>query len=155
MSAVLAAAIAWEAWESKEPLQHQHWLGNLLVAALLRERGKVASHLFALNTGLRLSAREKPGSQHASACVPRRDRRRRVAWVERNGPAGDGKRPDGTPAQKQTQKLDPAGAGAAGGVGRLIARELKVSQRAALNLIAELGIREMTGRGRYRVWGIL
>ncbi|TIX38513.1 MAG: hypothetical protein E5V36_21605, partial [Mesorhizobium sp.] len=37
----------------------------------------------------------------------------------------------------------------------LIAAELKVSQRAALSLIAELGIREVTGRGRYRAWGIM
>lgn len=37
----------------------------------------------------------------------------------------------------------------------LIATELKVSQRAALDLVAELGIREVTGRGRYRAWGIL
>ncbi|TIW10873.1 MAG: DUF1612 domain-containing protein, partial [Mesorhizobium sp.] len=37
----------------------------------------------------------------------------------------------------------------------LIAAELKISQRAALGLVAELGIREVTGRGRYRAWGIL
>jgi hypothetical protein len=37
----------------------------------------------------------------------------------------------------------------------LIAAELKISQRAALDLVAELGIREMTGRGRYRAWGLL
>ena len=37
----------------------------------------------------------------------------------------------------------------------LIAAELKISQRAALSLVAELGIREMTGRGRYRAWGIV
>jgi hypothetical protein len=37
----------------------------------------------------------------------------------------------------------------------LIARELKVSQLAALNLIADLGVREITGRGRYRAWGIV
>ncbi|TIU29549.1 MAG: hypothetical protein E5W34_00445, partial [Mesorhizobium sp.] len=37
----------------------------------------------------------------------------------------------------------------------LIAVELKISQRAALDLVIELGIREVTGRGRYRAWGIL
>jgi hypothetical protein len=40
------------------------------------------------------------------------------------------------------------------GVG-LIARGLGVTPRAAQNLIAELGQREATGRGRYRAWGIL
>lgn len=37
----------------------------------------------------------------------------------------------------------------------LIAAELKISQRAALDLVAELGIREVTGRGRYRAWGLV
>ena len=37
----------------------------------------------------------------------------------------------------------------------LIAAELKISQRAALDLIAELNIREVTGRGRYRAWGFV
>jgi hypothetical protein len=37
----------------------------------------------------------------------------------------------------------------------LIAKELKISQRAALGLVGELGIREVTGRGRYRAWGIV
>jgi hypothetical protein len=38
---------------------HWHWLGPLLVAALLRQRGKVASHLFCLNAGLRIVPRER------------------------------------------------------------------------------------------------
>ena len=37
----------------------------------------------------------------------------------------------------------------------LIAQELGVSARAGQNLIAELGLRELTGRRRYRAWGIL
>lgn len=37
----------------------------------------------------------------------------------------------------------------------MLAKGAKVTQRAALNLIAELGVREMTGRGRYRGWGVL
>ena len=37
----------------------------------------------------------------------------------------------------------------------MIAAELGVTARAAQDLVAELGIREMTGRGRYRAWSIL
>jgi predicted transcriptional regulator len=37
----------------------------------------------------------------------------------------------------------------------MIQKELKVTRQGALNLIAELTLREMTGRGRYRAWGIL
>jgi hypothetical protein len=36
----------------------------------------------------------------------------------------------------------------------MIAAELGVSARAAQDLVAELGIREMTGRSRYRAWSI-
>ncbi|PPQ33446.1 hypothetical protein CCR94_01780 [Rhodoblastus sphagnicola] len=37
----------------------------------------------------------------------------------------------------------------------MLAQELKSSARAGQNLIAELGLRELTGRRRYRAWGIL
>jgi hypothetical protein len=37
----------------------------------------------------------------------------------------------------------------------MIARAAKITQRGALNLIGELGVRELTGRRRYRAWGIL
>ena len=37
----------------------------------------------------------------------------------------------------------------------MIAAELGITPRAAQNLVAELGLREATGRGRYRAWGIL
>lgn len=63
MPAALAAAIAWEAWQDIEPLQHQHWLGTLLVAGLLRQRRKVGSHLFCLNVGLRVVPRDRRRAQ--------------------------------------------------------------------------------------------
>jgi len=37
----------------------------------------------------------------------------------------------------------------------MIAAELGVTARAAQDLVAALGIREMTGRGRYRAWGVV
>jgi hypothetical protein len=37
----------------------------------------------------------------------------------------------------------------------MIAAELGVTARAAQDLVAALGLREITGRGRYRAWGIL
>ena len=36
----------------------------------------------------------------------------------------------------------------------MVAKAAKVTPRGALNLISELGVREITGRGRYRAWGI-
>ena len=37
----------------------------------------------------------------------------------------------------------------------MIQDRLKVTQQGALNLVGELGLREMTGRGRFRAWGIM
>jgi hypothetical protein len=37
----------------------------------------------------------------------------------------------------------------------MIAAELGVTPRAAQTMVAALGLREITGRGRYRAWGIL
>lgn len=36
----------------------------------------------------------------------------------------------------------------------MIAEELKITPRAAQDLVAELGLGEATGRGRYRAWGV-
>jgi hypothetical protein len=37
----------------------------------------------------------------------------------------------------------------------MIAEELKITPRAAQDLVAEFGPREATGRGRYRAWGVV
>ena len=37
----------------------------------------------------------------------------------------------------------------------MIAKIARITPRGALHLVSELGVREMTGRGRYRAWGIL
>ncbi|RWH97184.1 MAG: DUF1612 domain-containing protein [Mesorhizobium sp.] len=163
MPAVLAATVAWEAWQDIEPLQHQHWLGPLLVAALLRERGKVASHLFCLHAGLRLIARERRKApvrttrllagldafaETAAAGLKELDRlalakgqmERRLKKRRKNS---------SLPALIELVLARPVVSAG------LIAAELKVSQRAALGLVAELGIREVTGRGRYRAWGFV
>ncbi|RWO03207.1 MAG: DUF1612 domain-containing protein [Mesorhizobium sp.] len=163
MPAVLGAAIAWEAWQDIEPLQHQHWLGNLLVAALLRETGKVGSHLFCLNSGLRIVPRDRRKSpvrtarllaaldalaEAAAAGLKEIDRlamgkgqmERRLSKRRKNS---------SLPALIELVLARPVVSAG------LIAAELKVTQRAALGLVAELGIREVTGRGRYRAWGFV
>ena len=50
---VLAAAMLAALWDDIEPLQHAPWLGRLLAAALLRQRGKTRSHLLCVNSGAR------------------------------------------------------------------------------------------------------
>ncbi|RWD62844.1 MAG: DUF1612 domain-containing protein, partial [Mesorhizobium sp.] len=163
MPAVLAATIAWEAWQDIEPLQHQHWLGPLLVAALLSETGKVGSHLFCLHAGLRMITRDRRKSpirtirllavldafaEAAAAGLKELDRlvmakgqmERRLRKRRKNS---------SLPALIELVLARPVVSAG------LIAAELKVSQRAALDLVAELAVREVTGRGRYRAWGIM
>jgi Protein of unknown function (DUF1612)/HTH DNA binding domain len=160
---VLAAAIAWEAWETIEPLQHQHWLGKLLVAALLREAGKVASHLFCLNAGLRIIPRERRKSpvrntrllafldaiaEGASLGLKEIDRLAMTKnQMERR--LRSKRKSSSLPALIELVLARPVVSAG------LVAKELQVTRRAALDLIAELGIREVTGRGRYRAWGVL
>ncbi|MER8841843.1 RHE_PE00001 family protein [Mesorhizobium sp. M0913] len=163
MPAVLAAAIAWEAWQDIEPLQHQHWLGPLLVAALLRQHGKVVSHLFCLNAGLRIVPRERRRargrttrlvavldafSEAAAAGLKELDRLA-LAKGQMERRLRNRRKNSSLPALIELVLARPVVSAG------LIAAELKIGQRAALDLVAELGIREVTGRGRYRAWGIL
>jgi hypothetical protein len=163
MPAVFSAAIAWEAWQDIEPLQHQPWLGTLLVAALLRQRGKVASHLFCLNAGLRIVPRERRKSafrtarllavldgfaEAASAGLKELDRLV-LAKGQMERRLSDRRKNSSLPALIELVLAQPVVSAG------LIAAELKVTQRAALGLVAELAIREMTGRGRYRASGIM
>ncbi|TIS28691.1 RHE_PE00001 family protein [Mesorhizobium sp.] len=163
MPAVLAAAIAWEAWQDIEPLQHQHWLGPLLVAALLRQRGKVGSHLFCLNAGLRVVPRDRRRAQEkttrllavldafaeaASAGLKELDRLT-LAKSQMERRLRHRRKTSSLPSLIELVLARPVVSAG------LIATELKISQRAALGLVAELGIREVTGRGRYRAWGFV
>jgi hypothetical protein len=163
MPAVLAAAIAWEAWQDIEPLQHQHWLGPLLVAALLRQRGKVASHLLCLNAGLRVVPRERRRAQEkttrllavldafaeaASAGLKELDRLT-LAKSQMERRLRNRRKSSSLPALIELVLARPVVSAG------LVAAELNVTQRAALGLVAELGVREVTGRGRYRAWGVV
>ncbi len=38
---------------------------------------------------------------------------------------------------------------------QMVEKELEITQQGALKLISDLNLREITGRGRFRAWGIL
>ena len=163
MPSLLAAAIALLAWEEIDPLQHKAWLGRLLVGAILRGRSRTLSHLLCVNTGLREIARDRRRArdsttklvalldgfaeaarwgmkEHDRWLLARRQLDRRLVGRRSNS---------NLPALADLVVARPIlSAG-------LIARELTVTPRAAQDLVAELDLREMTGRGRYRAWGIL
>jgi hypothetical protein len=160
---VLAAAIAVEAWDSIEPSQHSPWLGRLLVSTLLRSRGKARYHLPCLNTGLRALTRERRRARDRSA--------RLVAFIEAfSAGAAKGledhdrwilarrqlerKLVDRRSTSKLPALIDyvmsrPIVSSA------MVAKELSVTPRAAQDLVGELGLREATGKRRYRAWGVL
>ena len=159
----LAAAIAAEAWDRIEPLQHTPWLGRLLAAALLRGRGKTRTHLACLHAGLKTIPRERRRSSDpasrllmqfeamtAAADAGLKDHDR---WLNQRTLLARklvGRRTTSRlPALLDYMLARPiASAG-------MIAAELKITPRAAQDLVAELGLREATGRGRYRAWGVL
>lgn len=163
LPATLAAALLWDAWEHLEPLQRQHWVGQVLVSDFLRSRGKVRSHLLAYAVGLREIPRERRRA---------RDRTTRlVAYLDAmSAAAGIGMKDIDrlTLAKRQLERkalnkrstsslpvaIDLLLSRPIVSV-QMVAKAARITPRGALNLVSELSIREMTGRGRYRAWGIL
>lgn len=161
--ATLAAALLWDAWEDFEPLQRQHWLGQVLVSDFLRSRGKVRSHLLAYAVGLREIPRER---RRARDRTPRL-----VAFLEAMSAAAIAGMKDIdrlTLAKRQLERkaLDKRSTSSLPVAidlllsrpivsAHMVAKSARITPRGALNLIGELGVRELTGRGRYRAWGII
>ncbi|AYG67777.1 MULTISPECIES: RHE_PE00001 family protein [unclassified Rhizobium] len=160
---VLGAAVLFDAWERIEPLRRQHWLGGLLVSAYLRSRGKITSHLFCLNVGLKAVRHDRRRSSDRIT--------RLTAFLEAMALSADSglKELDRLSLAKLQMELrlkDRRSNSSLPEVidivlsrpivsAKMIARHVGVTSRGALNLVAELGLREMTGRGRYRGWGVL
>lgn len=158
---VLAAAHAGAALDLLAPLPNQAWLGRLLIADLLRTRGKSRHHLAALNLGMKLATRER-----------KRGRADRLTlWVEAITAAAqagldDHDRLRHTYRGLQRKLLGRRSTSKLSGLVELVMRapvvssqtiaaELKITPRAAQDLVAKLGLRELTGRTRYRCWGVL
>jgi len=160
---LLAAALLWDAWEREPPLARQAWLGPLLVSATLRERRKTRAHLVCVNSALRCVRREHRRSPEravrlnafleaiqAGAAAGMKDHDRwLLARRHLEGKLTGRRSSSKLPALVEFILARPiASAG-------MIATALGVTPRAAQTMVAELGLREMTGRGRYRAWGIL
>lgn len=163
LPAAMGAAILFDAWERLEPLRRQHWLGALLIGAYLRSRGKLASHVLAFNTGLKTIRHERRRSKDrltrlnafleamsATADVGMKELDRlSLARTQMEMRIRDRRSNSNLPGLIDLVLSRPIVSTA------LISRQLGVTPRGALNLVRELGLREMTGRGRYRGWGVL
>ncbi|HZX92881.1 MAG TPA: RHE_PE00001 family protein, partial [Myxococcales bacterium] len=160
---LLAAAVAFDAWQVIEPLQRGPWLGALVVSGLLRARGKARYHLPCLNVALRSVPLERRRNRDratrlttfleaatlgAGQGIKDHDRWRLARGLLERKLSGRRKH------SKLPTLIDLVLARPLVSAG-MIAAELSVTPRAAQDLIAALGIREMTGRGRYRAWGVL
>lgn len=161
---VLQAIVALDAWNSLEVLQHAPWLGRLLGASVLRQVGvTTGAHLATINLGLKsipvdrrrhrdhatrmlaivagiIAAAELGLREHDRLVLARLSMERRLI------------------GRRQTSKLPELidlvmsrpllSAG-------MIVKAVGVTPQAAVRIVGELGLREMTGRGRFRAWGVL
>ncbi|MCO5733246.1 RHE_PE00001 family protein [Rhizobium sp. SSA_523] len=164
LPAVLQAVLLLDAWSEIGVFQHGAWLGRLLVAALLRRRHVTAlSHLTALNLGLRAIRLDQ--RRHRSRSV------RLTAMLEAVQTAAQLglKDHDRLLLARQTMERRLTGRRSTSRMpelvdlvmtrplvsAKMVAEVLDVTPRAALRILEDLGLRELTGRGRYRAWGIV
>jgi hypothetical protein len=164
LPAVLQAIVALDAWHELSVLQHAHWLGRLLAASILREAGiTTGSHLAAISLGLKtipvdrrrhrdretrllaiaqglLAAAEIGMKEHDRLMLARTLFERKL-----QGRRTSSKLPD-LVELVMAKPLVSAG---------MVAKTLEVTPQAARRIVLELGLREMTGRGRFRAWGIV
>ncbi|WP_352671154.1 RHE_PE00001 family protein [Mesorhizobium sp. M0166] len=163
LPAVLRAAILLEAWSDIEVLQHGIWLGPLLVAALPRQEGLAAHHLACLHLGAKNIPRERRRARnrsdrllasldaiHEAALVGLKEHDRLVMAKSQMERRLKQRRTSSKLADLVELVLSSPLVSNA-----MIQDRLKVSKQGALNLVGELGLREMTGRGRFRAWGVL
>lgn len=162
---LLAGAFAWDAWMFIEPLHRNGHLGLQLVAGLLRSRGKTRHHLAALNVGLRAadyrrSRRDDLATRlvgflraaRASADAGLKDLGQITLARQRmnsklKGTRSNSKLPEFIELfMRKPLVMVPSAA-----------KALKVTPQAIDGMIKALGTtlpREVTGRARFRAWGI-
>ena len=164
LPAVLQAIVALDAWNELSVLQHAPWLGRLFAASILREAGiTTGAHLAAINLGLktipvdrrrhrdreaRLLAIAQGLLATAEIGMKEYDRlalARKMMERKLEGRRTSSKLPD-LVELVMAKPLVSAG---------MVAKTLDMTPQAARRIVLELGLREMTGRGRFRAWGIV
>jgi Protein of unknown function (DUF1612)/HTH DNA binding domain len=160
---VLRAAILTDAWSEIDVLQRAAWLGPLLVAALLRQEGIAAHHLASLHLGAKQIPRERRRARsradrlvaqldavHEAAKLGLKEHDRlMLAKGQMERRLVDRRVSSRLPDLIELVLSRPLVSSG------MIQQALKVSKQGALNLVGELDLREMTGRGRFRAWGIV
>ncbi|WP_164011279.1 RHE_PE00001 family protein [Rhizobium phaseoli] len=164
LPAVLQAIVALDAWNELAVLQHAPWLGRLFAASILRQAGiTTGAHLAAVNLGLKTIPVDRRRN---------RDRETRVLAIAHGFLAAAEiglKEHDRLTLAKTTMDRKLDGRRTSSKLPELVelvmakplvsagmvAKTLEVTPQAARRIVLELGLREMTGRGRFRAWGIV
>ncbi len=161
---VLQAIVALDAWNEISVLQHAPWLGRLLASSVLREGGvTTGGHLAAINLGLkaipvdrrrhrdretRLLAIARALTISAETGLKEHDRlvlARQMMMRKLEGRRTSSRLPE-LVELVMARPLISAG---------MVAKTLEVTPQGARRIVQELGLREMTGRGRFRAWGVI
>lgn len=162
---MMKAAVAWDTWLQLEPLHGGAWRAALMAASKLREGGLTTNHLFALGVGARRSRLRYDNRQPIE---------RRLAtfldWTTTGAEAGrqDLKRLSlADQVMRQVAKHKHVDSRLPAFIdlvlsrpvisAELACRELKLSPTGFRRLRESLGttLREMSGRRRFQVWGVL
>ncbi|MCO5066948.1 MAG: RHE_PE00001 family protein [Rhizobiaceae bacterium] len=163
LPAVLRAALALDAWANIDVLQRGDWIGGLLVASLLRQEGVTPNHLACLHLGAQKIPRERRRSRartervlahidamREAALSGLKEHDRLLLARERMERVLRGRRASSKlPALMDLVLSRPMVST------RMVQGALKVSRQGALDLIGAFSLRELTGRGSFRAWGIV
>ncbi|AOF92264.1 RHE_PE00001 family protein [Sinorhizobium sp. RAC02] len=164
LPAVLRAITALDAWNELSVLQHAPWLGRLFCASILRQAGITTGvHLAAINLGLKTIAVDRRRNRDretrllaiahgflAAAEIGLREHDRLAMARKMMERKLEGRRT----SSKLPELVELVMAKPLVSAG-MVAKTLEVTPQAARRIVLELGLREMTGRGRFRAWGVL
>jgi hypothetical protein len=160
---VLQAIIALDAWNELSVLQHAPWLGRLFAASIMREAGiTTGAHLAAINLGLKTIPVDRRRHRDretrllaiahgliAAAEIGMKEHDRLTLAKTMMDRKLEGRRTSSKlPELVELVMARPLVSAA------MVAKTLEVTPQAARRIVLELGLREMTGRGRFRAWGI-
>ncbi|KAB1110722.1 DUF1612 domain-containing protein [Neorhizobium galegae] len=164
LPAVLQAIVALDSWNELAVLQHAPWLGRLLAASILRQAGITSgAHLAAVNLGLKTIPVDRRRSRDretrllaiahgflAAAEIGMKEHDRLTLAKTMMDRKLEGRRT----SSKLPELVELVMARPLVSAG-MVAKTLEVTPQAARRIVLELGLREMTGRGRFRAWGII
>ncbi|PDS80493.1 hypothetical protein CO654_30625 [Rhizobium sp. L18] len=164
LPAMLQAIVALDAWNELSVLQHAPWLGRLFCASILRQAGLTSgAHLAAVNLGLKTIPVDR--RRH-------RDRETRMLAIAHGFLAAAeiglkehdrltlaktmmDRKLEGRRTSSKLPELVELVMARPLVSAKMVAKTLDVTPQAARRIVLELGLREMTGRGRFRAWGVI